>query len=585
MDASGQLWDRKQHRIDYFGDVRLLSPSREDSVVARAENLSEAGVFVTTARDAEIGAEVLCELPLAHDHVLTLRGRVAWVRPATPQGIGIEFIEVPDDAAEALREAIGPPRQPAVRVKVRFEGMPEPVRAEALTTESGICLRTALPFLRLNSPVEFTFTDGEPAQQQGWLQDVTLEADGRSPVPRLQVKVAQEQPASLAERSRPEAQREAATQPEPEACQPATGEDELPSVLVDEEMIIEDEHEAVPLVRVKSRPTLRNSALTEQLLPACADERFEDGEVSDPCERSHWDFEGLPDFSASERRGPIDEGTPLEDELPGMDPDQEDPQFWQRSSPPRRRLGLWAAALAMLVLAIGSAHVTGFLGVAEQQVSRWIDGARALLGGEQAKPPARVAKAEPEPTKAAPSPVVIAKAEPTKAAIAKAEPSEATKAKAEPSEATKTKAEPSEATKTKAEPSQAGKTAPDEKVAKAEPSRAAPEAKRKTPLQLEVDGALTRLRLPIKGSLRGKQSYPLANPDGLVVRLPHARSAVRHGTYKLRDGALRTLWIKRHERGVRFRVLYRRPRPACKLAITKRAVLVRCREARKLASR
>jgi hypothetical protein len=560
MDASAHLWDRKQHRIDYFGDVRLLSPSQDDSVVAQAENLSEAGVFVTTQQDAEVGAEVVCELPLAADDSLTLRGRVAWVRPATPRGVGIEFVDVSEAAALALREVIGPPRQPAVSVKVRFEGMPEPVRAEALTTESGICLRTALPFLRLNSPVEFAFTDGEgPDQLQGWLQDVSLQADWRTPVPRLQVQVAQQQPYVVVEDA-------------PDTVTvPQQAESTLPSVLIEDEamivdeMIVDDEQEAVPLVRVKSRPTLRNSELTEQLLPACADERFASEELGDPCERSHWDFDGVP----------VDHSATHEGELPGMNPEDEDLLFWQRSSPPRRRVGLWVAALSMLAIALASAHVTGFLGLAGAKLSGWVDGAWALVAGDDGKTdlaPAKPALAKPAPAKPA-----LAKLEPAKPAPAK--PPVAQTAKASPKAVAASKATP----KPEVAKKPAQTSAPEPTPAK--PQLAAKAKVTRRGLALTVDGSTTKLTLPIAGSLRGKRSYALANPDGLVVRLPNARSQLRHGTYKLRDGALRVVWIKRHERGVRFRVLYRQPRPNCKLAITRKAVLVRCREARKLASR
>ncbi len=567
MDASGQLWDRKQHRIDYFGDVCLATGGElEDVTVARAENLSEAGVFITTSQEVEVGAEVLCTLPLARERQLTLGGRVAWIRPASPRGMGIEFLDVNEDAAQALRVAIGPARQPAARVKVRFEGMPEPVRAEALPTDSGICLRTALPFLRLNSPVEVSFVDGEPSQQQGWLQEVTLQADWKTPVPRLQVKLAQQQ------LERPEVLEE------PQSTKPLVAERELPSVLIDEEMIIADDtrsqdeaayccealppkeaqQDAIPLVQIKSRPTVRNSALTEQLLPACADESF-GGEV-DECEGSDWDLESVAKPSSFEGAGPIDVASYDDEDLPGMDPDEEDLHFWRRSSPPRRRVGLWFAALAMLAVAIASAHVTGFLGVAQQKLSPWLDDALALIRADQASDAAEATPRAPAVAKQVADSKPVVKRAPV---------------------ATPAKQQLSATADLVAKTKLAGKATP----AGALVPPIATKRSRRAPLELKVAGDVTRLRLPIQGSLRGKQSYPLANPDGLVVRLPHARSAIGHGTYKLRDGALRTLWIKRHERGVRFRVLYRRPRPACKLAITKTAVLVRCHEAKKLASR
>lgn len=599
---TGQLWDRQTHRIDYDGAVRVLSPGRGDTIYARATNLSERGVFVASDVLCDIGCEVVCDLPLA-DERLTVRGRVAWLRPERAErGMGIEFVDLADDVAAVLKQLVGPSVSLSERVKVRFEGMPEAVRAEALRTDSGICLRTALPFLRLNSPVEFVFAaDCDATPQTGWLEDVSLRADPESPVPRLQVRVATPEEvlavvtdddfeaeleadldhnfeiltaAPVAAASRREdtewsAEPDFEPPPLPDDLDEIVGQIEampeerssstsevyvescLPSVVIEQTLIEEhaeelEEAAPLPLLRVKSRPTVRRPELTDQLLPKLREANYE--LPSDPLERSHWEF-------SSEAAALRDDA-----QLPGMDPLAEDEDFWQRSSPPRRRFWLWTAALTMAALAIGSASYTGFFARVGDETTRWVQAVKGMLGGSGAEGPVLAAS----PT--VPTSVAAEPPEPTAAKneAAKVEPA---KSKSEPaSKAAMKESEP--AKKSKAGPSASGS---DRWIVSRHP-------------QLRSAGKSIVLSVPLRGSLRGKRSYRLSKPDGIVVRLPHARAGLRQGIHRLKRSGFRVLWVRPDGDGVRLRFLFQRPTPRCSVQIERREVSVRCQQAASVAA-
>ena len=73
---------RRQSRIVFQTKIRLRAPGRDESVVARVQNLSPRGVYITGTELPAAGTEVQCRLVLAGER-RTLRGRVAWVRPAS----------------------------------------------------------------------------------------------------------------------------------------------------------------------------------------------------------------------------------------------------------------------------------------------------------------------------------------------------------------------------------------------------------------------------------------------------------------------------------------------------------------------
>jgi hypothetical protein len=188
---------RRQHRIVYQTKIFLKTAGRLDDVVARVQNLSPLGVFVTiSASDLpETGSEVLCRFTLARQS-RTMRGRVAWVREVTKKfplrspGAGIEFLGLEKRDLELLRQLVDPvdgERQP---VDVLFEGMSAPIRCQAAVVGEEVRLATRLPFMRLHSSVRITFVQ-QPggAVREGTLDSVMLEPSDDQGVPHLRLSI------------------------------------------------------------------------------------------------------------------------------------------------------------------------------------------------------------------------------------------------------------------------------------------------------------------------------------------------------------------------------------------------------------
>jgi Tfp pilus assembly protein PilZ len=194
---------RRQRRVIYHTKIRLRSPGREKSVVARVQNLSTRGVFVTATDLPEAGSEVLCRMLVAGERC-TFKGLVAWVRPAGAEGAsdgspgaGIEFVGVSDREAQLLARLIQPDATDRQAVDVWFEGMGSPIKSHAAITDDALSISTKLPFLRLNSPVKVSFVRrGVEEVRSGILEAVTLEPSAEDGIPRLQVTVSTPQPDS-----------------------------------------------------------------------------------------------------------------------------------------------------------------------------------------------------------------------------------------------------------------------------------------------------------------------------------------------------------------------------------------------------
>jgi len=183
---------RRQQRVAYAASVRLHTSGRPHPFEARSINLSRSGVLVESLQPCAIGTEVICEIPLPGGR-RQLRGRVARLQRLSPAAVGLAIafteLEAPDE--ELLSEAVGHDDGRTRIVQVRFEGMAEPMRSRARLTDGGLRLSTALPFLRLRSPVEVTFVSGDSkVQSRGLVQQVELDQFANDGTPRLAVSVA-----------------------------------------------------------------------------------------------------------------------------------------------------------------------------------------------------------------------------------------------------------------------------------------------------------------------------------------------------------------------------------------------------------
>lgn len=183
---------RRQQRVAYAASVRLHTSGRPHPFEARSINLSRSGVLVESLQPCPVGTEVICEIPLPGGR-RRLRGRVARLQALSPAAVGvaIAFTQLDQPDEELLSEAVGQDENRSRIVQVRFEGMPEPMRSRARLTDGGLRLSTALPFLRLRSPVEVTFVSGESkVQSKGLVSQVELDQFAADGTPRLAVSVA-----------------------------------------------------------------------------------------------------------------------------------------------------------------------------------------------------------------------------------------------------------------------------------------------------------------------------------------------------------------------------------------------------------
>ena len=186
---------RRKTRIVYQGKLRLQAPGNRDAVVARVQNLSPLGVFVTTsAADLpEPGSEVSCGFAF-NKEARIVRGRVAWVRqaskssPLSSPGAGIEFLNLAVEDTALLHRLVDPGEQPRQPVEVWFEGMGSPIRCQAVVTGQDVRLATELPFMRIGSLVKVAFTQEGGVMREGALNVARFEP-GEDGVPRLQLNV------------------------------------------------------------------------------------------------------------------------------------------------------------------------------------------------------------------------------------------------------------------------------------------------------------------------------------------------------------------------------------------------------------
>lgn len=157
-----------------------------------ALNLSPSGIYVRAPHACDVGSEVICDLPLPGG-ARQLRGRVARTQVLPDAtGIGIQFVGLSTDDAASLHEVLECAETGPVAVKVQFEGMPRPIKCHGMITAEGVRLSTALPFLRLGSDVQATFSGtgaGGTMAARGVLTGVRLEPAADDGVPRLGVKV------------------------------------------------------------------------------------------------------------------------------------------------------------------------------------------------------------------------------------------------------------------------------------------------------------------------------------------------------------------------------------------------------------
>jgi hypothetical protein len=187
---------RQHPRVDYRAHVLLLGTGAPGPdmrpVLGRSLNLSASGLLVEADEACEVGSELCCLIPLG-GQTRTLRARVARVQALDEQrvGIGMAFVELAPSDRALLEGVVSGYDGPAELVSVRFDGVAQPLQSRGVITPDGVELRTALPFLRIDSTVEVAFgAAGGRVLRQGVLRDVRVERSGPDGAPYLAVSVA-----------------------------------------------------------------------------------------------------------------------------------------------------------------------------------------------------------------------------------------------------------------------------------------------------------------------------------------------------------------------------------------------------------
>jgi hypothetical protein len=145
-----------------------------DPVVAHTIDVSRGGIRVETPLWLAVGEPLVCRMNL-HGQDAALHGHVAWSSASgNSTGLGISFGELTAEVARRLDDLVRATLPDAEPVELRFEGLPTPIRARAITTPGGIRLATALPVLARDAGVVFRY--GEPLQTYtGHVADVALQ--------------------------------------------------------------------------------------------------------------------------------------------------------------------------------------------------------------------------------------------------------------------------------------------------------------------------------------------------------------------------------------------------------------------------
>jgi hypothetical protein len=101
------------------------------------------------------------------------------------------------------------------------------------------------------------------------------------------------------------------------------------------------------------------------------------------------------------------------------------------------------------------------------------------------------------------------------------------------------------------------------RTAAAGDTRGAPDSRERHPggaslPEVSVEGARTRVFVPMRGDGQGLQQYELTTP-GIAVSVPHARASIPLGSYGIQRGIVRRVWLREDAGGVQVRVITRRP--------------------------
>ncbi len=185
---------RRYPRISYCAPVELVELRAEGAapILARADNLSEGGMFLHAPGFVRAGTDVVCAIPLDGQR-RELRARVAWERPDDRRGgssIGIEFVDVTTDASAALRSLIAGDVLPLGTSRAWFDGVRHAVVVRPHPTGRGAVIRASLPFLTPGARVRLEAGERGARPTLTTIQSSALVTDPHDGTPHLRIELA-----------------------------------------------------------------------------------------------------------------------------------------------------------------------------------------------------------------------------------------------------------------------------------------------------------------------------------------------------------------------------------------------------------
>jgi hypothetical protein len=194
----------RRPRVRFEGDVLIRNALRDRPIRARVRNLSSRGIAITTENPPEAGEEIECRLSIGGQR-RTLRGRVAWVARAQPEGecaseeagAGIEFVDLDEPDQELLTQIVAGADDGAESVDVWVEGMAHPLRMRGIVHSEELKLGFRLPRLMEGAPLRLRFAHrGVTEERIGSIAAVKLLPGDSETVARLVLQVTTPRPDS-----------------------------------------------------------------------------------------------------------------------------------------------------------------------------------------------------------------------------------------------------------------------------------------------------------------------------------------------------------------------------------------------------
>ncbi len=192
--------DARTQRVPFEAIVEIGGTSEEASAFeAQGVDLSASGMHLRTAYLPDIGQPLLCRFD-GSGHEVSAEANVIWRREGSRGGeFGIQFTNLDDGSAEALREMCGlqsngsdePAEQrkndvdPGTRVRLHIDGLGSPMKARVRgSSEDELLVGSNLEFLKVGRTLELEDVD-RGGKRPAHIDRVDVEIDRVSKVPQL----------------------------------------------------------------------------------------------------------------------------------------------------------------------------------------------------------------------------------------------------------------------------------------------------------------------------------------------------------------------------------------------------------------